>query len=51
MLSVDELERAEREIVKHVQRGPMSFAEDQFHKILPSGNYGAKELKDAGLHA
>jgi len=32
-------------------RGATSFAEDQFLKILPSSNYGTKELKDAGLHA
>ena len=51
MLLVDELQRAEGEIVKHVQiiafpcRGPSSIADDQFLKILPSSNYGAKELR------
>ena len=51
MLLMDELQRAEGEIVKHVQiialpcRGPSSIADDQFLKILPSSNYGAKELR------
>ena len=34
-----------------VPRGPSSFAEDQFLKMLPSSNCGAKEVEDAGLHA